>query len=155
MRVAMGLSLREVRRRARAIEFYDLLSSLDFSVPTPTLFTPARRATALLVFPDNGVDDLDGIFKGIKGQRAARQVLGGLRHGLDAGARTRRAIKARTGIAGCRAFSESCEHTAVASTRAESARCGVRLSGDVAPSTSETFSIFGRTLAMTGAGRTT
>ena len=37
MRVAMGLSLREIDREARAIEFYDLLSSFDFMASTPTL----------------------------------------------------------------------------------------------------------------------
>ncbi|MDQ2988002.1 MAG: ATP cone domain-containing protein, partial [Pseudomonadota bacterium] len=38
MRVAMGLSLREENREARAIEFYHLLSSFDFMSSTPTLF---------------------------------------------------------------------------------------------------------------------
>lgn len=38
MRVAMGLAVREIDREARAIEFYDLLSSFDFMASTPTLF---------------------------------------------------------------------------------------------------------------------
>jgi ribonucleoside-diphosphate reductase alpha chain len=38
MRVAMGVALREADREARAIEFYDLLSSFDFMASTPTLF---------------------------------------------------------------------------------------------------------------------
>jgi hypothetical protein len=38
MRVAMGLATREIDREARAIEFYDLLSSFDFMASTPTLF---------------------------------------------------------------------------------------------------------------------
>ena len=38
MRVAMGLAMREIDREARAIEFYDLLSSFDFMASTPTLF---------------------------------------------------------------------------------------------------------------------
>ncbi|MGI8415922.1 MAG: ATP cone domain-containing protein, partial [Nakamurella sp.] len=38
MRVAMGLSVAEVDREARAIEFYQLLSSFDFMCSTPTLF---------------------------------------------------------------------------------------------------------------------
>src|SRR5690606_13009884 len=38
MRVAMGLAIREIDREARAIEFYDLLSSFDFMASTPTLF---------------------------------------------------------------------------------------------------------------------
>ncbi|HEY4802952.1 MAG TPA: ribonucleotide reductase N-terminal alpha domain-containing protein, partial [Paraburkholderia sp.] len=38
MRVAMGLSLNEIDREARAIEFYNVLSSFDFMSSTPTLF---------------------------------------------------------------------------------------------------------------------
>ena len=38
MRVAMGLAVREIDREAKAIEFYDLLSSFDFMASTPTLF---------------------------------------------------------------------------------------------------------------------
>src|SRR5690606_19480038 len=38
MRVAMGLALREIDREAKAIEFYDLISSFDFMCSTPTLF---------------------------------------------------------------------------------------------------------------------
>jgi ribonucleotide reductase alpha subunit len=51
MRVAMGLALNEIDREARAIEFYNLLSSFDFMSSTPTLFNSApcarscRRAT--------------------------------------------------------------------------------------------------------------
>ena len=36
MRVAMGLALNEIDREARAIEFYNLLSSFDFMSSTPT-----------------------------------------------------------------------------------------------------------------------
>jgi ribonucleoside-diphosphate reductase alpha chain len=39
MRVAMGLALEETDRTARAIEFYDLLSSFDYMSSTPTLST--------------------------------------------------------------------------------------------------------------------
>ncbi len=42
MRVAMGLAVREIDREARAIEFYNLLSSFDFMASTPTLFNQAR-----------------------------------------------------------------------------------------------------------------
>ncbi len=38
MRVAMGLAINEIDREARAIEFYNLLSSFDFMSSTPTLF---------------------------------------------------------------------------------------------------------------------
>ena len=38
MRVAMGLAAKEEQREARAIEFYNLLSSFDYMSSTPTLF---------------------------------------------------------------------------------------------------------------------
>ncbi|MFW6855283.1 ribonucleoside-diphosphate reductase subunit alpha [Burkholderia gladioli] len=38
MRVAMGVALNEVNPTARAIEFYDILSKLEFVSSTPTLF---------------------------------------------------------------------------------------------------------------------
>ncbi|MEO7729126.1 MAG: ribonucleotide reductase N-terminal alpha domain-containing protein, partial [Burkholderiales bacterium] len=45
MRVAMGLALNEPedQREARAIEFYNVLSSFDFMSSTPTLFNSATR----------------------------------------------------------------------------------------------------------------
>jgi ribonucleoside-diphosphate reductase alpha chain len=41
MRVAMGLASNEDDRDARAIEFYELLSSFDYMSSTPTLFNAA------------------------------------------------------------------------------------------------------------------
>jgi ribonucleoside-diphosphate reductase alpha chain len=38
MRVAMGLAMNEADKEARAIEFYQLLSSFDYMASTPTLF---------------------------------------------------------------------------------------------------------------------
>ncbi len=49
MRVAMGLALREIDREARAIEFYELLSSFDFMASTPTLFNSGTPAAATVV----------------------------------------------------------------------------------------------------------
>jgi len=43
MRVAMGLALNEIDREARAIEFYEVLSSFDFMSSTPTLFNSGTR----------------------------------------------------------------------------------------------------------------
>ncbi len=37
MRVAMGLAVGEEQKEARAIEFYQLLSSFDYMASTPTL----------------------------------------------------------------------------------------------------------------------
>ena len=49
MRVAMGLALNEIDREARAIEFYDVLSSFDFMSSTPTLFNSRHAALAAVV----------------------------------------------------------------------------------------------------------
>ena len=38
MRVAMGLVIKEKNREERAIEFYNVLSNMDFVSSTPTLF---------------------------------------------------------------------------------------------------------------------
>ncbi|MDA6205250.1 hypothetical protein OSK56_22665, partial [Escherichia coli] len=47
MRVAMGLALQEEDRNARAIEFYELLSSFDFMSSTPTLFNSGTLRSQL------------------------------------------------------------------------------------------------------------
>jgi ribonucleoside-diphosphate reductase alpha chain len=47
MRVAMGLALNEIDREARAIEFYDVLSSFDFMSSTPTLFNSGTLRSQL------------------------------------------------------------------------------------------------------------
>ncbi len=79
MRVAMGLAVREIDREARAIEFYELLSSFDFMCSTPTLFNagtqrPQLSSCFLTTVPDN----LDGIFKSIKDNALLSKYAGGL-----------------------------------------------------------------------------
>ncbi len=79
MRVAMGLSLREIDREARAIEFYDLLSSFDFMASTPTLFNAGTTRPQLSsCFLTTVSDDLDGIFKAIKDNALLAKYSGGL-----------------------------------------------------------------------------
>ncbi len=79
MRVAMGLALREVDREARAIEFYDLLSSFDFMASTPTLFNSGTTRPQLSsCFLTTIGDDLDSIFKGIKDNALLAKYSGGL-----------------------------------------------------------------------------
>ncbi|MGH3486809.1 MAG: ribonucleoside-diphosphate reductase subunit alpha, partial [Actinopolymorphaceae bacterium] len=79
MRVAMGLSLREQDREARAIEFYDLLSSFDFMCSTPTLFNAGTTRPQLSsCFLTTVADDLDGIFSGIKNNALLSKYAGGL-----------------------------------------------------------------------------
>jgi len=79
MRIAMGLSLREIDRDARAIEFYELLSSFDFMCSTPTLFnagTPRPQLSSCFLTTIS--DDLDGIFKAIKDNALLSKYAGGL-----------------------------------------------------------------------------
>ena len=79
MRVAMGLALRETEREAKAIEFYDLLSSFDFMASTPTLFNAGTRRPQLSsCFLTTVPDSLDGIFKSIKDNALLAKYSGGL-----------------------------------------------------------------------------
>lgn len=79
MRVAMGLALREIDREARAIEFYELLSSFDFMCSTPTLFNSGTlRPQLSSCFLTTVADDLDGIFKAIKDNALLSKYAGGL-----------------------------------------------------------------------------
>jgi ribonucleotide reductase alpha subunit len=67
MRVAMGLALNEIDREARAIEFYELLSSFDFMSSTPTLFNSGTlRSQLSSCYLTTVADDLDGIYEAIK-----------------------------------------------------------------------------------------
>jgi ribonucleoside-diphosphate reductase alpha chain len=69
MRVAMGLALNEPEgsREARAIEFYNVLSSFDFMSSTPTLFNSGTRRSQLAsCYLTTVSDDLDGIYEAIK-----------------------------------------------------------------------------------------
>ena len=79
MRVAMGLALREIDREARAIEFYELLSSFDFMASTPTLFNSGTTRPQLSsCFLTTIGDDLDAIFKGIRDNALLAKYSGGL-----------------------------------------------------------------------------
>ena len=79
MRVAMGLAVNEIDREARAIEFYNLLSSFDFMSSTPTLFNsgtlrPQLSSCYLTTVPDH----LDGIFGAVKDNALLSKFAGGL-----------------------------------------------------------------------------
>ncbi len=79
MRVAMGLAAREDDPTARAIEFYDLLSSFDYMSSTPTLFNagtlrPQLSSCFLTTVPDN----LEGIYGAIKDNAMLSKWAGGL-----------------------------------------------------------------------------
>lgn len=79
MRVAMGLSLLEDQKEARAIEFYHQLSSFKFMSSTPTLFNagttkPQLSSCYLTTIPD----DLAGIYNAIRDNALLSKFAGGL-----------------------------------------------------------------------------
>lgn len=79
MRVAMGLAIEESDINARAIEFYNLLSSFDYMSSTPTLFNsgtirPQLSSCYLTTVPD----DLSGIYKAIHDNAMLSKFAGGL-----------------------------------------------------------------------------
>ncbi len=79
MRVAMGLALNEIDREARAIEFYNLLSSFDFMSSTPTLFNSGTRHSQLSsCYLTTVSDDLEGIYQSIKENALLQKYAGGL-----------------------------------------------------------------------------
>ena len=79
MRVAMGLSLNEIDREARAIEFYNVLSTFDFMSSTPTLFNSGTlRSQLSSCYLTTVADDLDGIFEAIKENALLAKYAGGL-----------------------------------------------------------------------------
>jgi len=79
MRVAMGLSLNETDREARAIEFYEVLSSFDFMSSTPTLFNSGTlRSQLSSCYLTTVPDDLDGIYESIKENALLSKYAGGL-----------------------------------------------------------------------------
>jgi ribonucleoside-diphosphate reductase alpha chain len=79
MRVAMGLSLNEIDRETRAIEFYEILSSFDFMSSTPTLFNSGTlRSQLSSCYLTTVPDDLDGIYESIKENALLSKFAGGL-----------------------------------------------------------------------------
>ncbi|WP_312303596.1 ribonucleoside-diphosphate reductase subunit alpha, partial [Pulveribacter sp.] len=79
MRVAMGLALKEDDRNARAIEFYELLSSFDFMSSTPTLFNSGTlRSQLSSCYLTTVPDELGGIYESIKENALLSKFAGGL-----------------------------------------------------------------------------
>ena len=79
MRVAMGLSLNELDRERRAIEFYEILSTFDFMSSTPTLFNSATTRPQLSsCYLTTVADDLDGIYEALKENALLSKFAGGL-----------------------------------------------------------------------------
>ncbi|HEY0663366.1 MAG TPA: ribonucleoside-diphosphate reductase subunit alpha, partial [Thiobacillaceae bacterium] len=79
LRVAMGLAINEPDREARAIEFYEVLSSFDFMSSTPTLFNAGSlRSQLSSCYLTTVPDDLDGIYESIKENALLSKFAGGL-----------------------------------------------------------------------------
>jgi ribonucleoside-diphosphate reductase alpha chain len=79
MRVAMGLASNEENREARAIEFYNLLSSFDYMVSTPQLFNSGTlRPQLSSCFLTTVPDDLSGIYQAIHDNAMLSKWAGGL-----------------------------------------------------------------------------
>ncbi len=79
MRVAMGLALKERDREARAIEFYNLLSTFDYMVSTPQLFNAGTlRPQLSSCFLTTVPDDLSGIYNAIHDNAMLSKFAGGL-----------------------------------------------------------------------------
>ncbi|WP_460664988.1 ribonucleoside-diphosphate reductase subunit alpha [Kribbella swartbergensis] len=79
LRVAMGMALREDDREARAIQFYELLSSFRFMSSTPTLFNSGTTRPQLSsCFLTTVQDDLAGIFTKIRNNALLAKYSGGL-----------------------------------------------------------------------------
>jgi len=79
MRVAMGLALRESRPEERAIEFYNLLSTMRFTSATPTLFNAATNHPQLSsCYLSTVKDDLEHIFKCVSDNARLSKWAGGL-----------------------------------------------------------------------------
>ncbi len=80
MRVAMGLAIQEkTDREARAIEFYEVLSTFRFTSATPTLFnsaTPHPQLSSCYLSTVN--DDLEHIFKAVSDNAKLSKWAGGL-----------------------------------------------------------------------------
>lgn len=79
MRVAMGLAMKEDDREQRAIEFYQLLSSMRFTSATPTLFNSATNHPQLSsCYLSTVSDNLEHIFKCVSDNAKLSKWAGGL-----------------------------------------------------------------------------
>jgi ribonucleoside-diphosphate reductase alpha chain len=79
MRVSMGLAINEEHREERAIEFYNMLSSMRFTSATPTLFNSATIHPQLSsCYLSTVTDDLDHIFKCVSDNAKLSKWAGGL-----------------------------------------------------------------------------
>ncbi|MEF9957397.1 MAG: ribonucleoside-diphosphate reductase subunit alpha [Acinetobacter sp.] len=79
MRVSMGLALHEQDKEARAIEFYNLLSSFDYMASTPTLFNSGTlRPQLSSCYLTTIGDDLYDIYGAMRDNAMLSKWAGGL-----------------------------------------------------------------------------
>ena len=79
MRVAMGLAWNEENKEARAIEFYNILSTFRFTSATPTLFNAGTLHPQLSsCYLSTVMDDLEHIFKVVGDNAMLSKWAGGL-----------------------------------------------------------------------------
>ena len=79
MRVAMGLAINEKNREERAIQFYNILSTMRFTSATPTLFNSATNHPQLSsCYLSTVSDDLEHIFKCVSDNAKLSKWAGGL-----------------------------------------------------------------------------
>ncbi|MEM9100710.1 MAG: ribonucleoside-diphosphate reductase subunit alpha [Pseudomonadota bacterium] len=79
MRIAMGLALNEDNREARAIEFYNVLSTFEYMSSTPTLFNSGTLKSQLSsCYLTTVPDDLHGIYGAIRDNAMLSKWAGGL-----------------------------------------------------------------------------
>ncbi len=79
MRVSMGLALNEAQPEERAIEFYNMLSTMRFTSATPTLFNSATNHPQLSsCYLSTVKDDLEHIFKCVSDNAKLSKWAGGL-----------------------------------------------------------------------------
>ncbi len=79
MRVSMGLAANDANKEARAIEFYEALSSFRFTSSTPTLFNAGTLHPQLSsCYLSTVMDDLDHIFKVVSDDAKLSKWAGGL-----------------------------------------------------------------------------
>jgi len=160
MRVAMGLAIEEEQKEARAIEFYNLLSSFDYMASTPTLFNagtlrPQLSSCYLTTVPD----DLGGIYDAIRDNALLSKFAGGLGNDWTPVRALGAYIKGTNGKSqGVVPFLKVVNDTAVAvnrSTRAASARARSARTWKPGTWTSRNSSSCARTPVTTVAAPTT
>jgi ribonucleoside-diphosphate reductase alpha chain len=79
MRVAMGLAMKEEQPESRAIEFYNMLSTMRFTSATPTLFNSATNHPQMSsCYLSTVKDDLEHIFKCVSDNAKLSKWAGGL-----------------------------------------------------------------------------